>query len=305
MDARKKSPGEKNPRKIVAQKNAPINCPLRKSLIDIKHLCTVVNNKLINIKEWFTANKLSLNVEKTKHSFFSKPSKKDDIPLRLPNLVINNYLIQRQKSIKLLRVFLDQHLTWKEQVKLTENKIAKKHRYIIYNARPYLDKRRLLCLYYSCIHFYLNYANTTWCSTVVHLKKFQSKQKHVVRMIFYKNKFAHTGEHFKENNILNICQLNISNNFLFLHRVKAPIVFFSKFLRPSHYYPTSFSQNNYIVPSFKLTKSKYKITVRAPKLWNVILNIEENFIENPAFFKATIKTMLVLLENAIVYFSCI
>ena len=121
-------------------------------------------------------------------------------------------------------------------------------------------------------------------------------------------KFAHTGEHFKENNILNIYQLNIFNNLLFLHRVKngkAPNVFLSKFLRPSHHYPTSFSQNNYIVPSFKLTKSKYRITIRATKLWNIILNIEENFIENPAIFKATIKTKLVLLENAIVYFSCI
>ena len=33
---------------------------------DIKHLFTVVYDKLINIKDWFTANKLSLNVEKTK-----------------------------------------------------------------------------------------------------------------------------------------------------------------------------------------------------------------------------------------------
>ena len=31
---------------------------------DIKHLFTVVKNKLVNIKDWFTANKLSLNVDK-------------------------------------------------------------------------------------------------------------------------------------------------------------------------------------------------------------------------------------------------
>ena len=55
---------------------------------NIKHLFTVVNNKLVNIKDWFTANKLSLNLEKTKYSFFHKPSKKGDIPLRLPKLII-------------------------------------------------------------------------------------------------------------------------------------------------------------------------------------------------------------------------
>ena len=53
---------------------------------DIKHLFIIVKNKLVNIKDRFTANKLSLKVEKTKYSFFYKPSKKDDIPLHLPNL---------------------------------------------------------------------------------------------------------------------------------------------------------------------------------------------------------------------------
>ena len=226
---------------------------------DMKHLFTVVNNELVNIKDWFTANKLSVNVEKTKYSFFHKPSKKDDIPFRLPKLIINNYEIQREEFIKFFGVLLDQHLTWKEHIKLTENEIAKNIG-MLYKSRPYLDKRALLCLYYSYIHSYLNYANTTWCSTnKTYLKKLQSQQKYAIRIIFHENKFAHTGEHFKENNIFNIYQLNIFSNLLFLHRVKnakAPNFFLSKFLRPSHHYPTSFSQNNYIVPSLKITKSK-------------------------------------------------
>ena len=110
---------------------------------DIKHLFTVVNNELVNIKDWFTANKLSLNVENTKYSFFHNPSKKDDI--RLPKLIINNYEVHTEESIKFLGVLLDQHLTWKEHIKLTENKIAKNIG-ILYKARPYLDKRALLCL---------------------------------------------------------------------------------------------------------------------------------------------------------------
>ena len=130
---------------------------------DIKHLFIIVNNELINIKDWFNANKLSLNVEKTKYSFFHKPSKKDDIPLHLSKLIFNNYEIQREESIKFLGVLLDQHLTWKEHIKLTENSILYKD--ILYKARPYLDKRALLSLYYSYIHSYLNYANTPLSST--------------------------------------------------------------------------------------------------------------------------------------------
>ena len=172
-------------------------------------------------------------MEKTKYSFFHKPSKKDDIPLRLPKLIINNYEIQREESIKFLGVLLDQHLTWKEHIKLTENKIAKNIG-ILYKARPCLDKRTLLRFYYSYIYSYLNYANTAWYSTNrTYLKKFQSLQKHAIRIIFRQNKFVHTQEHSKENNTLNIYQLNIFNNFLFLHQVKngkTPNAFLCKFL---------------------------------------------------------------------------
>ena len=161
---------------------------------NIKHLFTVVNNELVNIKDWFTANKLSLNVEKTKYSFFHKPRKKDDIPLRLPRLIINNYEIQRKESIKFFGVLLDQHLIWKEHTKLTENKIAKNIG-ILYKARLYLDKKALLCLYYSYIHSYLNYANTAWCSTNrPYLKHFKVNKSTLLELSFTK-----TNLHIREN----------------------------------------------------------------------------------------------------------
>ena len=53
-----------------------------------------------------------------------------------------------------------------------------------------------------------------------YLKKLQSQQKHTIRLIFHKSKFAYTRELFKENSILNIDQLNILNNLLFLRGVK-------------------------------------------------------------------------------------
>ena len=80
-------------------------------------------------------------MEKTKYSFFHKPTKKGDIPPRLPKLTINNHEIQRKESIKFLGVSLDQTLTWKEHIKLTEYKIAKNIA-ILYKTRPYLDKKK-------------------------------------------------------------------------------------------------------------------------------------------------------------------
>ena len=74
---------------------------------DVKHLFTVVNNELVNIKDCYIGNKVSLNTKKAKYSFFHRPSKKDDIPLRLPIIIINNYEIQRGESIKFPGVLLD------------------------------------------------------------------------------------------------------------------------------------------------------------------------------------------------------
>ena len=58
-----------------------------KSIIKI---FATVNEELINISDWFMANKLSLNVGKTKYSLFHKPRRVDDLPFKLPKLSINN-----------------------------------------------------------------------------------------------------------------------------------------------------------------------------------------------------------------------
>ena len=81
-------------------------------------------------------------MEKAKYSFFCKPSKKDDISLRLPKLVINDYEIQREEH-RVSWGFIRVTLKWKEYIKLTDNKIAKNIG-ILYKARPQLDKRALL-----------------------------------------------------------------------------------------------------------------------------------------------------------------
>ena len=53
-----------------------------------KTLLDTVNIELRKFSQWFKFNKLSLNVTKTKYSFFHKRSKKDNIPLVLLKLNI-------------------------------------------------------------------------------------------------------------------------------------------------------------------------------------------------------------------------
>ena len=84
---------------------------------NIKTLFDIVNIEFQKISQWFISNKLSLNVTKTKYSFFHKLSKKDNIPLVLPKLTICNNEIKRSESIKFLGVFLDENLRGKDHIR--------------------------------------------------------------------------------------------------------------------------------------------------------------------------------------------
>ena len=70
------------------------------------------NKELENIDNWLIANKLSLNVKKTKYILFSsrttKTLSKDLV------LTIRKNQIERVTSVKLLGVIFNEHLTWKD-----------------------------------------------------------------------------------------------------------------------------------------------------------------------------------------------
>ena len=88
-------------------------------------LFKAVNEELIKINAWFPANKVSLNVGKTKFSLFHKSGKRFSIRSPLPTLKINNHDIERVNTMKFLGVLLDDNLSWIEHIKYLENKIAK------------------------------------------------------------------------------------------------------------------------------------------------------------------------------------
>ena len=60
---------------------------------EIKPLFLKANLELGKISEWFRANKLSLNEDKTRFTVFHRPQDRDNLPLRLPTLKINDYKI--------------------------------------------------------------------------------------------------------------------------------------------------------------------------------------------------------------------
>ena len=90
-----------------------------------------------------------------------------------------------------------------------------------------------------------------------------------------------------------------------MHKIKsqtAPKMFQNKFCNPAHKYPKNFSTSNHSILSFKLSKSKYRTSIRGPTLWKNIPTNSEKMQESVTVFKNSVRKRLLELENEISYF---
>ena len=130
---------------------------------DLDVLTSHLNDQLKNVSTWLKANKLSINVTKTKLMIF-RPRQKT-LPITRQIILENNVFEQVAKT-KFLRVYIDQHLEWKTHVNFIAAKISKSVG-LLYKAKYYLPSNSLLTLYYTLIYPYLTYCSLIWASTYV------------------------------------------------------------------------------------------------------------------------------------------
>ena len=78
---------------------------------NVKELFRTMNTELSHLNDWIYADKLSLNTDKTKYVLFHKAKTKDNLPLVLPNLFINDVKIKSENSLKFLGVMIGENLT--------------------------------------------------------------------------------------------------------------------------------------------------------------------------------------------------
>ena len=141
----------------------------------VKTLFLKANIELEKISEWFQANKLSLKEDKTRFTLSHKLQDRDNLPLQLPALKI------RPISIKFLGVMVDEHLKWKDDINIIENKLSE-NLGLLHKAKQFLNAKAMKSLYFSLIHSYLTYENVVWCRTSMNkTKKLFSKQKQAIK----------------------------------------------------------------------------------------------------------------------------
>ena len=98
-----------------------------------------------NKKLFHTAN-LEINKVLKWYTLFHKVCGKDNIPLKLPSLFINDREIKQTTSIKYLGLLIDEHLTSKEHFTVIKNNVLK-NLGLLYRARRVLEGMVLENLY--------------------------------------------------------------------------------------------------------------------------------------------------------------
>lgn len=182
-----------------------------------KSLFQKANKQLHDIQDWLTANKLSLNINKTCYIVFRTPNSRP--PPNHMNILLNNNVVKRTDTTKFLGIIVHEHLSWKPHMELLLHKINIISG-VVSKIKHYLTKEALLMLYNSLIKSHLQYCIMTWCfgnKTLV--KKLQRAANKFIRLVFGLKYRDSVGNVMKHSSILTIEQILHLETAIFMHKL--------------------------------------------------------------------------------------
>ena len=125
---------------------------------NLSKLEKVVNKELKKVKKWLDANKLALNIAKTKFVIFHSPK---NALVKAVNIKIGNNHVNQAKYVKFLGLLLDESLSWKYHLSELSKKLARTSG-IIFKIRHLLPTSVLVSLYYYLANPCICLFSTVW-----------------------------------------------------------------------------------------------------------------------------------------------
>ena len=234
---------------------------------------SIFNENLFNVLNWLAANKLSLKIDKTSFVLFHPAQKAINYSVRL---YINNETVKKEKCIKYLGIFIDSHLSWKEQIIHISKKI-KRSVGILSKVRHYINISTLVMLYYTLIYPFLKYAIVAWGNTYTSmLKPLINLQKKAVRTMTFSDNKVHSSPLLSGLKVLKVLDLVILNNAFFTYDFHAKLLpaalesFFTS-VDILHQYNTRLaSKRSYYLPKIRTNYGKFNIRFLGVKIWNSV-----------------------------------
>ena len=286
-----------------------------KSDFDLNKLIKYVNGEINKMAVWFRANKLAVNVKKTKYMIFRTASKKLD--KNIPDLIFdenepnvptntelintleryhNNHVSKDCRAYKLLGIYFDEHLTLNHHVNYLRNKLSRSM-YCIRQAKNLLTKKSLKSLYYALVHSHL-----TYCPTILGIinaknrKQIETIQKKAIRVITNSKYNDHTAPLFKKLNILPYDKIILQSKLHFMHSIEyeyAPSSFSNIWVKNINRQINHDLRNNdlYNLPQIRLELFRKIPLYSIPYEWNNLGNM--TFHRNKTLFRNLLKEKLI------------
>ena len=158
-----------------------------------------INRDLLSFCKWLKANKLSLNILKTKYMIFRYSQR----PLNsLPhlNISIDGHTLDRVSKFDFLGLTINETLTWKDHIQKIGAKISKVI-CILAKTRKFLNSSILSKIYNSLILSRIHYCITCWG---FEHKRIYQLQKKAIRLVCKTKYNAHTDPLFLKLNTLKV-----------------------------------------------------------------------------------------------------
>ena len=245
----------------------------------LRKLENIVNQEISRVQNWLTANKLSLNIDKSNFIIFHPYQKRlnYNVNLTVFDHKTNTYNFLEQKDyVRYLGVLIDKHLTWKYHISHIASKISKTIG-VIARLRHFVPTNTLLNIYRSLILPHLLYGIKTWGNAAKkYIEKLTILQKRVMRLIYFEQYSSHAVPLFLSANILPFNMLYLKSVSNLMHDISnnvAPSNIRSLFLASDqvHTHKTRSSvKGNYYVKFSRLNKHKNSFSRTGAKIWNSI-----------------------------------
>ena len=238
---------------------------------DLDSKIGMINNELQKVTDWFKANKLSINVDKTNFMIMGTPQKtfkfKNDI-----SVLLDGRCLSRVNKTKFLGIIIDENLSFKYHVEAISNTISRNIG-ILNKLKYFVPKRILKCIYCSIISPFLSYGILAWGNThTIYLKRLLKLQKRAVRNITLSDFRDHSAPLFKDLKFLRVTDIYLLNLGIFMYKHSMgilPKIFLSYFTK-RHDYHNYMTRN---IDDYQLIKNNTKFSSKGvrsagPDHWN-------------------------------------